>query len=63
MSYVSISNKKLIDRGIRLLSELGRIPYDEAAERLFAAEEQIAAQDWTGREEPCAVQVALESLR
>ena len=60
MSHVAISNKKLIDRGIRLLSELGRIPYEEAAQRLFAAEEWIAAQDWSGREEPCAVQVALQ---
>lgn len=63
MSWVSISNKKLIDRGIRLISELGRIPYDEAAERLFAADEWIQAQDWTGRETPCAVQVALERLK
>ena len=59
MSWVSISNKKLIDRGIRLISELGRIPYEEAAERLFAAEEWIESQDWTGKETPCAVQIAL----
>ena len=63
MSWVSISNKKLIDRGIRLLSELGGIGYEEAAQRLFAADEWIRAQDWTGREEPCAVQVALRRLR
>ena len=63
MSWVSISNKKLVDRGIRLISELGGIPYEEAAERLFAADEWIQSQDWTGKEEPCAVQVALERLR
>ncbi len=63
MSWVSISNKKLIDRGIRLLVELGRIDYEEAAQRLFAAEEWIESQDWTGRETPCAVQVALQRLR
>ena len=63
MSWVSISNKKLIDRGIRLISEIGGVPYEEAAERLFAAEEWIEAQDWTGKETPCAVQVALETLR
>ena len=62
MSWVSVSNKKLIDRGIRLLSELGRVSYAEAAERLFAAEEWIRSRDWTGREEPCAVQVALAAL-
>lgn len=63
MSWVSVSNKKLIDRGIRLLSELGGVEYAEAARRLFAAEEWIASRDWTGREEPCAVQVALARLR
>ena len=62
MSWVSISNKKLVDRGIRLISELGRISYEEAAQRLFAADEWVESQDWTGKEEPCAVQVALEQL-
>ena len=60
---MSISNKKLIDRGIRLLVELGGVSYEEAAQRIFAAEEWIQAQDWTGKEEPCAVQVALKELR
>ncbi len=63
MSWVSISNKKLVDRGIRLISELGGIPYEEAAQRLFAAAEWIESQDWTGKETPCAVQVALKGLR
>ena len=63
MSWVSISNKKLIDRGIRLLVELGGISYEEAAQRLFAAEEWVESQDWTGKETPCAVQIALERLR
>ena len=63
MSWVSISNKKLIDRGIRLLVELGGVSYEEAAERIFAAEEWVSSQDWTGKEEPCAVQVALERIR
>ena len=63
MSWVSISNKKLIDRGIRLISELGAISYEDAAERLFAADEWVSSQDWTGKEEPCAVQVALKWIR
>ena len=63
MSWVSISNKKLIDRGIRLLVELGGVSYEEAAQRLFAAEEWVESQDWTGKETPCAVQVALARLR
>ena len=63
MSWVSISNKKLIDRGIRLLVELGGVSYEEAAQRIFAAEEWVQSQDWTGKEEPCAVQVALARLK
>lgn len=62
MSWVSISNKKLTDRGVRLLRDLGNVPYEEAVRRLFSAEEWIVAQDWTGRERPCAVQVALARL-
>ena len=63
MSWVSMSNKKLIDRCIRLLVELGRIDYEEAAQRIFAAEEWIASQDWTHEDEPSPVQVALKWLR
>ena len=62
MSWVSMSNKKLVDRCIRLLVELGGIGYEEAAQRIFAAQEWVAAQDWTGREEPSPVQVALKEL-
>ena len=63
MSWVSMSNKKLIDRCIRLLVELGRIGYEEAAQRVFAAQEWIASQDWSKTDEPSPVQVALEHLR
>ena len=63
MSWVSISNKKLTDRGCRLLRDLGQISYEEAAERLFAAQEWIDARDWTGKERPCTVQLALNALR
>ena len=63
MSWVSMSNKKLIDRCIRLLMELGRIDYEEAAQRVFAAQEWVQSQDWSKGEEPSPVQVALEQLR
>ena len=63
MSWVSMSNKKLIDRCIRLLVELGRLSYEEAAQRVFAAEEWIASQDWSKAEEPSPVQIALQALR
>ena len=63
MSWVSVSNKKLIDRGIRLLVELAKVDYETAAQHLFAAEEWVSAQNWGDKEEPCAVQVAMKQLR
>ena len=60
MSWVSMSNKKLIDRCIRLLVELGHIDYEEAAQRIFAAQEWVQSQDWSKAEEPSPVQVALK---
>ena len=63
MSWVSISNKKLTDRGCRLLRDLGNISYEEAAERLFAAQEWIESRNWDAAERPSAVQVALGDLR
>lgn len=63
MSWVSMSNKKLIDRCIRLVSELGRVDYGTAAETVFAAQKWVESQDWSKSEEPSPVQVALKSLR
>lgn len=63
MSWVSTSNKKLVDRGIRLVSELGRVDYGRAAQLVFAAREWISRQDWTGTGEPSPVQVALAAAR
>ena len=63
MSWVSMSNKKLIDRCIRLIVELGHVSYEEAAQRVFAAQEWVASQDWSKTEEPSPVQVALKGLR
>ena len=62
MSWVSVSNKKLIDRGIRLLVELGGIPYEEGAERLFAAVDYVESRSWGGND-PSPIQVALAQLR
>ena len=58
MSWVSVSNKKLIDRAIRLVSELDRVSYETAAERIFAAVEWVRSRDWSGGEEPSPVQIA-----
>ena len=37
--------------------------YEEAAQRIFAAQEWVASQDWSKGEEPSPVQVALAQLR
>ena len=62
MSWVSMSNKKLIDRCIRLVAELGKVDYETAAQHVFAAQEWVASQDWSKSEEPSPVQVALAEL-
>jgi len=62
MSYVALSNKKLIDRGIRLLAELGRLSYEDAAVRVFEAMEATADLP-PGSERVSAVQYALKKLR
>ena len=63
MSFVALSNKKLIDRGIRLLSELGEIPYENAACRIFQAMEDAEKMQKPGMERICAVQLALQQLK
>ena len=63
MSFVDISNKKLVDRAIRLISELGAIPYEEACFALFEAVDEMALQDWSNREKPSPVQYTLNRLR
>ena len=63
MSFVALSNKKLIDRGIRLLSELGAVPYEDAALRIFQAMEDAEKMQKPGMERICAVQLALQQLK
>ncbi|MDD3119383.1 MAG: hypothetical protein PHQ27_09405, partial [Victivallales bacterium] len=63
MSYVTISNKKLIDRAIRLLAEIGEMSYHDAAFRLFAAREEIAGRQWPNNTPPPIVPYILARLR
>ena len=60
MSWVGVSNKKLIDRAARLVSELGGLPYREACFALFEAMAAADAAADAGGEKPSAVQVALK---
>ena len=62
MVHVRASNKKLIDRGIRLLVDRLGLPYEEAAERLFAAQAEVDA--WpTGEEPPSPVALVIRRSR
>lgn len=62
MSFVATSNKKLIDRAIRLIAELGGLGYADAAERIFQAMEEVAALP-PDAARPSAVQVVLADLK
>ncbi len=63
MSYVALSNKKLIDRGIRLLAELAQMPYPEACERIFEAMAEAERLQKPGEERISAVQLALAQAK
>ena len=63
MSWVDCTNKKLMDRGTRLVAEIGGLSYEESCERLFEALEIIAASTPPGAEKQSAVQYVLERLK
>jgi len=62
MSFVSMSNKKLIDRCIRLISELAQISYIDACFALHQSIVELEKIDFTGKEEPSPVQYTLLKL-
>ena len=62
MSFVSMSNKKLIDRCIRLISELDEISYEDACFALHQSIVELEQTDFTGKEEPSPVQYTLNKL-
>ena len=63
MSWVDCTNKKLMDRGARLVAEIGKLSYEESCEKLFEAMEIIAATTKPGEEKQSAVQYVLERLK
>ena len=63
MSWVDVTNKKLMDRGIRMICEIGGLDYRESCKRLFAAVEELAASPVPAKEKPSAVQIVLRNLR
>ncbi|MCQ2404167.1 MAG: sugar phosphate isomerase [Lentisphaeria bacterium] len=63
MSWVDVSNKKLIDRAIRLISEIGRINYETSAKKLFSAIEELDGKRKPSDEKVSYVQYVLDQLK
>ncbi len=62
MSWVEVSNKKLRDRGIRLISELCGVSYKDACYALHETLEEMKTMDFAGRERPSPVQYTIRKL-
>jgi N-acetylmuramic acid 6-phosphate etherase len=62
MVWVSPSNKKLIDRGCRLIAQQTGCTYERACEVLHEAMEEIARRARSGEEVPSPVALAIERL-
>ncbi len=62
MVHVSTSNKKLIDRGTRLIAELSGLSYEESCLRLHETMEEIKPYKQTSRETTSPVAITLKKL-
>ncbi|NQU43967.1 sugar phosphate isomerase [bacterium] len=62
MVHVSASNKKLIDRGIRLVSELSGLDYNAACLSLFETMESLEETSTPGTEKPSPVAETVRRL-
>jgi N-acetylmuramic acid 6-phosphate etherase len=62
MVWVSPSNKKLIDRGCRLIAQQTGCTYEHACEVLHEAMEEIGRRAKTGEEVPSPVALAIERI-
>lgn len=62
MSWVDVSNKKLIDRGVRLIAELTGCDYSEACIELFRSIEELQSFP-PGEDKPSPVQHTICRLR
>ncbi|HEX2951790.1 MAG TPA: sugar phosphate isomerase [Armatimonadota bacterium] len=61
MSWVDLSNKKLLDRGVRLVAELSGKPYRDACRELFKSIDELTPAQ-PGRERISPVQYTLHRL-
>jgi len=63
MSWVEVSNKKLRDRGIRLISEICGLSYKDACYELHEAMEELETIDQTAKEKLSPVQYTIKRIR
>ena len=62
MVWLSPSNKKLIDRGSRLISQQTACSYEQACVELHKAMEQVELRQLRGEEAPSPVALAIERI-
>jgi hypothetical protein len=63
MVWLSPSNKKLIDRGSRLIAQQTECSYEQACIALHEAIEQVQAGQQQGKEVPSPVALAIDMIR
>lgn len=63
MSWVEVSNKKLRDRGIRLISEICGLNYNDACYELHEALEELKIINIAGKENPSPVQYTIKKIK
>jgi len=63
MVWLSPSNKKLIDRGCRLISQQTGYSYEQACIDLHVAMVEVQSQQEQGKEAPSPVALAIETIR
>ena len=63
MSWVNLSNKKLMDRGIRLVSEIGGMDYKTACIKIYEALEELEKVQDRSKEAASVVQYVLKRCR
>lgn len=62
MSWVDVTNKKLMDRGIRLICEIGGLDYRTGCIRIFEAVEELENTHRASDEKVSAVQYVLKQM-
>jgi len=62
MIWLSPSNKKLIDRGSRLISQVAGCSYERACETLHKAMEEVERRQSTGIQAPSPVALAIDRI-